>query len=190
MAKRKARNSKLTFLKASAITTLEDFQWLRLAGLEAPRLREHAELVVQETRKTWETNRATPRQERFLRLRGQWQPGLTQKQAFDRIGTIADLEQQELGASKKPTWRRLVELEPRLQDLFAEAEREPPAGEVYCAAMAWYGWGGLKARMCDLVGNGAEQPGLLATSPAYDVAYDTLLEVLPDCDPECACGGF
>jgi hypothetical protein len=83
-----------------------------------------------------------------------------------------------------------VQLEPRLQDLFAEAERGLPPGEAYCSELAWFGRGGLKARMCDLVGYGAEQPGLLATSRAYDVAYDTLIEALPDCDPGCLCGGF
>jgi hypothetical protein len=56
----------------------------------------------------------------------------------------------------------------------------------------WYGYPGhrpgLKARLTKLVGWEATRPGgVRRSSAAYDVAYDTIYEALPDCRGRCAC---
>jgi hypothetical protein len=48
----------------------------------------------------------------------------------------------------------------------------------------------LKRRMSRLVGHLAEQPGDLRTCAAYDVAYRTIYQALPDCRGRCACTCF
>jgi hypothetical protein len=91
------------------------------------------------------------------------------------------------------TFRALVEQEPRLADLLAEARahhnnRDP----VFCANAVWFGYHGfrpgLKARLSRLVGWTAEQGGELRTSEAYSLAYETIYRALPDCRGRCLCG--
>ena len=184
----KGRDDRLIILRLDALATGEQRDWLRMAGVETPRFQEHAELVIQAIQESWESRGATPLQERFLRLRGHWQDGLTQRQAFFLVSTISDHERNtELQAGKPPSWERLVELEPRLLDLLHEGSRGSSAKGPFCRYETWYGRGGLKIRMAGLVGLGAEQPGLLTSVPAYQVAYETIFSVIPECDKNCGC---
>jgi hypothetical protein len=179
-------------LRLDSLATLEQRDWLRLAGVETPRFREHAELLVQEIEAAWQAKPATGLQERFLRLRGHWREGLSQRQAFYLVGTIADHEKNnELQAGELPAWERLVELEPRLQELFDEACTPEVGKRPYCRLTTWYGRGkdGLKVRLAQLVGLGSEQPGLLTSVEAYRVGYETLFAALPECDENCSCEG-
>ena len=94
--------------------------------------------------------------------------------------------------NRRPTFRALAKLEPRLCDLLAEARsyhnnRDP----VFCANAVWYGYPGfkpgLKGRLGRLVGWTAERGGELRTSEAYDLAYRTIYRALPDCRGRCLC---
>lgn len=82
-----------------------------------------------------------------------------------------------------PTFADLAAIEPRLQALLDEA-RGICAVKGYVAGKVWYGYGGypgLKPRLLDLVGwERPEAHPLLSTSAAYDVAYETIYEALPD----------
>ncbi|MDP9471721.1 MAG: hypothetical protein M3Q71_13835 [Chloroflexota bacterium] len=94
-------------------------------------------------------------------------------------------------ATDLPTWEDLVEREPRLADLRVAAERiRPTADASFCANAVWYGYGGhlgLKPRLIRLVGWGAQiHDPVLRSSDAYDVAYQTLYHLLPDCRG-CSC---
>jgi hypothetical protein len=109
----------------------------------------------------------TPAQIRFLALRGML-PDLrfSREEAFERI---RERSEQELIRFGHVTWRKLVRLEPRLIALDEEtkmlADVEDDEWDL------WYMRGGLKARLSKLVGYGSEQPGILATSRAYDIVY-------------------
>ena len=90
-----------------------------------------------------------------------------------------------------PTWEALVEREPRLGDLLAEARAVRGEGPTFCANAVWYGYPGhrpgLKRRMTRLVGFLAERPDPLLRGPlAYEVAYRALYRALPDCR-RCGC---
>ncbi|MDP9472214.1 MAG: hypothetical protein M3Q71_16370 [Chloroflexota bacterium] len=84
-----------------------------------------------------------------------------------------------------PTWDDLAAREPRLADLRIAAERIRDVDARFCANAAWYGYAGqlgLKPRLLRLVGWGAQnQDPVLRSSDAYDVAYQTLYALLPDC---------
>ncbi len=89
-------------------------------------------------------------------------------------------------ATDLPTWEELVAREPRLAELRIAAERiRPTANASFCANAAWYGYAGqlgLKPRLLCLVGWGAQnQDPVLRSCDAYDVAYQTLYALLPDC---------
>ena len=62
---------------------------------------------------------------------------------------------------------------------------------VFCANAVWYGYAGfepgIRSRLCELVGTCAEKGGDLRPSEAYDLAYETLYEALPDCRGRCIC---
>jgi hypothetical protein len=94
----------------------------------------------------------------------------------------------------KPMFDDLARLEPRLADLLAEAQgygrdRNPD----FCANAVWYGYAGhqpgLRSRLTKLVGWESGHGGLLGSSLAYDIAYDTIEAALPDCRGHCACSG-
>jgi hypothetical protein len=90
------------------------------------------------------------------------------------------------------TFRALARREPRLRDLLAEARaHHQNLGPVFCANAVWYGYTGfqpgLKERLSCLVGWAAERGGDLRTSEAYDVAYHTIYQALPDCRGRCLC---
>jgi hypothetical protein len=78
----------------------------------------------------------------------------------------------------------LCQREPRLHSLERDIQAvKDTGGPSFCANDWWYGR--LKPRLVRLVGFGAEQPEL-RTPEAYDVAYDVLYELLPDCR-NCRC---
>lgn len=90
---------------------------------------------------------------------------------------------------KPPAWRKLVDLEPRLLELAKRALEADATREDFCANAVWHGYGGhrgLKPPLAELVGWGAAiyAPPLLKTSRAYDVAYETGCQALPDCKQE------
>ena len=78
---------------------------------------------------------------------------------------------------KTLTFANLVEIEPRLGELLAEAQAVSSAGNPnFCANRVWYGNGdrnGLKQKVEKLVGWEAENPQL-TTESAYDLAYKTI----------------
>lgn len=89
------------------------------------------------------------------------------------------------------TWKKLTELEPRLLDLERRARNSAKGQDCYCYERAWFGdstWGsGFKAEMVKLIGwkrqrdDAAPVIEQLHTPEAYQIAYDTLLRVLPSC---------
>src|SRR5262245_30960613 len=89
------------------------------------------------------------------------------------------------------TFADLVRLEPRLGQLLDRARAyHAKAGPKFCANAVWYGYfgrRGLRSQLQQLVGWEADQEGVLGTSRAYDVAYRTLYQALPDCGQECVC---
>lgn len=89
------------------------------------------------------------------------------------------------------TWASLVQLEPKLGRLLDEAQRHKDNGVApeYCANAIWFGWRqfdghGIKERLCELVGwerVSKANVGVLGTSEAYDIAYETIYDALPNC---------
>ncbi len=82
------------------------------------------------------------------------------------------------------TWDQLIAMEPRLLRLYEHAKNCKPT-KGFCADQVWYGRGGLKAQMAELVGFGSD--GALGTPEAYDIAYRKIYNVLPDCRHKGAC---
>jgi hypothetical protein len=84
------------------------------------------------------------------------------------------------------SWEDLTDLEPRLEqierDVLFHASRSR-SGAPYCANRFWYGYLGLgfKDRLCAVVGWESDRRTTLRSSEAYDVAYDHLYALLPDC---------
>jgi T5orf172 domain len=93
-----------------------------------------------------------------------------------------------------PQFHALTLSEPALCSLWADAlacHQGLAGAKSFCANVRWYGYGdyggrGLKDRLCRLVGWEARRQSL-RTEFAYDVAYDAISEVLPDCR-NCGCG--
>jgi|SRR5215208_1693002 len=89
------------------------------------------------------------------------------------------------------SWRRIKHIEPRL----AEAERlircvhDPHWQAGFCANDIWYGYPdtrfSFRARVGAYAGWFAERPELRSPE-AYDIAYDYLYALLPDCR-DCLC---
>ena len=81
----------------------------------------------------------------------------------------------------EPTWEMLVECEPALAELRAEAQRLCNPRQ---ASSIWYGYGtyqdrGLKARVVQLVGWGASRKdALLMDECSYNLAYETIYDEL------------
>jgi len=82
------------------------------------------------------------------------------------------------------TWTDLVDEEPRLGLLEREILYHAAQHKTgrYCASRFWHGYAGtgFKDRLLELVGWETDRP-TLRSSEAYDVAYDHLYELLPDC---------
>ena len=75
------------------------------------------------------------------------------------------------------TWEKMVEIEPRLLDLYTEAKSKRRV-KGFCANRAWYL--GIKGRLCQLVGITARNPRL-AGCESYDLAYRKIYDALPNC---------
>lgn len=94
--------------------------------------------------------------------------------------------------SKIITWEKLVAHEPRLDDVLKDARSIKNQGDQYfCKDYAWTtGWkhlAGFKQRIYPLIGFGScHRNSFLATSQAWDVALETILEALPPCR-HCGC---
>lgn len=83
-------------------------------------------------------------------------------------------------------FQRLCQQEPRLGALFVAAHQEAEASENYCNHEAWYG--DIKPRLVKIVGWDADQGHPeLQTAEAYELAYHTILDSLPDCRGRCGC---
>ncbi len=94
------------------------------------------------------------------------------------------------------TWAALVEAEPRLADLEAQARLAHQMPGPRCTNAVWYGRGNgpsMKRRYSELVGWGrprsAPGPKWLRSSEAYEVGYAFLYDALPcDVGPDgCRC---
>lgn len=93
---------------------------------------------------------------------------------------------------KAPAWRlwdKLIAAEPRLVDLYQRARsiRDDLTRKSFCANVHWYDE--LKPELVKLVGWSAwSRKALLRSSDSYDVAYEVIYNVLPDCR-NCWCMG-
>jgi hypothetical protein len=85
------------------------------------------------------------------------------------------------------TWSDLVELEPRLEILERDIKYHATQHQNgrYCASSAWHGYRaeGFKDRLSRLVGWGSERLSV-RSSESYDLAYDRLYALLPNCTHE------
>ncbi|NLO26616.1 MAG: hypothetical protein GX113_00305 [Actinobacteria bacterium] len=86
------------------------------------------------------------------------------------------------------TFSELSRREPALAGLLAEARAVSSKNDPdYCANAVWYGYGqyqhsGLKPRLLQLVGwRACKDDPILRSEKAYDVAYHTICNALPDC---------
>lgn len=135
-----------------------------------------------------ETEHAVHQRFQALRTYGEW---------FRASDDLLDYITQSLATQKVPPFTAFDSLalyEPRLFALYREAIGVQDAGEssVFCANTVWFGyggWSGIRPRLVRLVGWDAERWGVarLRTSEAYDAAYQTLYDLLPNCrNCECA----
>lgn len=89
-------------------------------------------------------------------------------------------------------WEELAAHEPDLNDLLAEVRSiKDDGGPYFCKHDAWaFGWknhAAFKKRIHRLVGIGSRHhDAFLATSQAWDVVLETILEALPPCR-KCGC---
>ncbi len=127
-----------------------------------------------------------------LRIRGEW---------FRAEGELLEFASRMAeqfpppGASAKPKkagpkpregFAALCQAEPRLRVLYREAQALHKTAEpgTFCANAVWYGYDGkpgLQERLALLVGWDA-RISRLRNERAYDIAYDTIYDALPDCD--------
>ncbi|OPX90289.1 MAG: hypothetical protein A4E53_01175 [Pelotomaculum sp. PtaB.Bin104] len=82
------------------------------------------------------------------------------------------------------TFKQLTKIEPRLQQLYNEARKVKVKDDSFCANSVWYRQ--FKPRLLELVGFGAAWPELQSPT-AYDVAYQTIYNALPNCGKRCSC---
>ena len=102
-----------------------------------------------------------------------------------------------------PTFEDLAARDPRLAKLRETAEaaggRHRRLDGGFCANAVWYGYsrngspyglGGIRTELVKLVGDHSRNADpLLHSSDAYDLAYQTLWELLPPCEHDDeACG--
>lgn len=80
-----------------------------------------------------------------------------------------------------PTWHGLARHEPLLESLLMAAQAvRRPHGKSFCTNDVWYG--SLKPFLTLLVGwECLRDDPYLSTSDAYDLAYQTIYNALPDC---------
>lgn len=132
-----------------------------------------------------------------LRLYGEWFKGAPALLEYIRglgcdpvvFGRRARLATK--ATTENPAWTALTRKEPRLRELLGRARSVQDDGEdVFCANHRWYGCGefrtcpvckgGLKLVLSTLVGRNADNIEL-EDSKAYDLAYETIYQALPDC---------
>jgi hypothetical protein len=78
------------------------------------------------------------------------------------------------------SFEELTKIEPRLQDLLEQALSVSSRNPKFCANKIWYHE--LKPQLVKLVGLTAQNPDKrLHTSYAYDLAYHTIYNALPNC---------
>src|SRR5215208_2067079 len=100
------------------------------------------------------------------------------------------IDPEELLPPEDVTWENLVEVEPRLRALERDVQTvADKGGPSFCANAIWYGYldpeFGFKERMTRYMGWIAEVPELRSIE-AYDLAYEHLYDLLPDCR-NCTC---
>jgi hypothetical protein len=137
-----------------------------------------------------EEERAIHQRFSHLRTHGEWFHSTPEVVTFAVKSTA--LLNADIASKQIQKFFRLTLLEPRLLDLYGEAAavKDDQPGQWFCANEVFYGYHGLrgfKHRICGLVGWDAESnhPGIVC-SDAYDIAYETIYEALPDCR-DCIC---
>lgn len=125
-----------------------------------------------------------------LRTHGEWFYSTPEIVMFAVKSTA--LLNADIASKQIQAFFQLSLLEPRLLDLYGEAAaiKDDLSQDGFCANAAFYGYHGrrgFKRRICRLVGWDAESnhPRLVC-SEAYDLAYETIYEALPDCR-NCTC---
>jgi hypothetical protein len=90
---------------------------------------------------------------------------------------------------RRPSFARLCRAEPRILPLYEEAcaVKDDGSRRYFCAHEHFYGFGGFKQRLSELVGNQRRDHPVLATRAAYDVVYERIYKVLPPCRGNCLC---
>jgi len=86
----------------------------------------------------------------------------------------------EVYIDNKITWEDIIEIEPRLKELYQIAKNEdrPDLPANYCANEIFHKQ--LKPKITRLAGWGARNPELRSCR-AYDVAYHKIVDALPAC---------
>jgi hypothetical protein len=84
---------------------------------------------------------------------------------------------------KKLTWEQLIAIEPRLLDMYLEAQAVEDNGKRFCANQVWLNW--FKPRLLWLVGWQCSKAEI-STSEAWDLACRKIYNALPDCR-DCYC---
>lgn len=99
----------------------------------------------------------------------------------------------DLSPNVPPHFRELAAIEPRILALYNEARQiiDDPSEPGFCANYTFFQYHnrelGFKYRLSRLVGWNAEgNDPRLHTETAYDVVYETIYEVLPNCR-NCSC---
>lgn len=91
---------------------------------------------------------------------------------------------QESLTATRLLWRDLAREEPRLTQLRKQARQVAGDNPHFCANGVWYRE--IKPQLIRLVGWGRKGHSLLGTMAAYDLAYQTIYDELPDCR-DCGC---
>jgi len=84
------------------------------------------------------------------------------------------------------TYDELCYEEPLLQALESHA-KSFKGRKGFCANEVWYNSGCLKSMLSRLVGYRRKDHEILGTCEAYDVVYQHLWHLLPDCNHDGAC---
>jgi hypothetical protein len=108
------------------------------------------------------------------------------------VEVTVNLRRHSVQDKAPPAFRRLAALEPGLDRLLAEARsHNENRSPIFCANAVFYGYPGhrpgIKQRLSALVGWGRKGDPVLGTCEAYDVAYETIYEALPNCRGRCRC---
>ena len=86
------------------------------------------------------------------------------------------------------TFNDLCQMDPMLRALESHA-KSFNGHKNFCANEIWYRRGGLKGMLSRLVGYCRKDHEILGTCEAYDVVYQHLWHLLPDCHHDGDCRG-